>query len=361
MTSTRDGIRRVLVFRIGSLGDTCVAMPALHLVRRNFQEADIRLLSNMPRAGAIRIAPVWSVLEGSTVADGYFEYSTSTLREVWTTWKRLRAWRPQIAVYVMPTRTRPQLLRDWIFLKTLGVGQIFGLDLGGRANAHLPAGHGRMEREAARIVRSLKALGTIDLDDPQAWSLELSAVDEAGATAALDALRTPFIACSIGANMDVKDWGLDNWAQWADRVSAQVPELGLVMFGSSDQREESDVVRRKWRGPSLNLCGALPPRQSAAVIRRAELYAGHDSGPMHLAASVGVPCIAVFSARTAPGIWFPLGVHHQIFYNKTSCFGCGLTTCTLEGKRCIRGIQVDQVAGATIARLKAGAALPPRP
>lgn len=359
MRKTPEAIERVLVFRIGSLGDTCVAMPALHLVRRTFPCADIRLLSNMPRGGTVRVAPVWSVVEGSSVSDGYFEYSASSLREVWKTWRRLRAWHPHVIVYMMPTRTLAQRLRDWVFLGTLGAYRIIGLHLVGDANEHLPEQGGFREREAARILRSLRVLGSVDLHDSRTWSLELNDADEAAASAALKGFDVPFVACSIGANMDVKDWGLDNWVQWAERVSSHTPALGLVMFGSSEQREQSDVVCRGWKGPSLNVCGTLTPRQSAAAIRRARLYAGHDSGPMHLAASVGVRCVAVFSARCAPGIWFPLGDGHHVLYNKTSCFGCGLTACLAEGKRCIRGIEVEQVVGAAIARLNAISPQPP--
>ena len=49
-------------------------------------------------------------------------------------------------------------------------------------------------------------------------------------------------------------------------------------------------------------------------MRDAEVFIGHDSGPMHLAASVETPSVCVFSTHAKPGIWFPCGLQHRILY-----------------------------------------------
>jgi len=52
----------------------------------------------------------------------------------------------------------------------------------------------------------------------------------------------------------------------------------------------------------VNLCGRLSPRETAAVIERARVFLGPDSGPMHLAASVRVPSVIAFSAAAFPDL-----------------------------------------------------------
>ncbi len=94
---------------------------------------------------------------------------------------------------------------------------------------------------------------------------------------------------------------------------------------------------------AVNLCGRLTPRESAAAFRRAQIFIGHDSGPMHLAATVQTPCVAIFAARNKPRVWFPYGNHHRVVYHKTECAGCGLETCIVEKKRCLTSITVDEV------------------
>jgi heptosyltransferase-3 len=109
------------------------------------------------------------------------------------------------------------------------------------------------------------------------------------------------------------------------------------------------------------LSSSLSPRESAAVIQQADIFLGVDSGPMHLAASVGTLCVSIFSARNLPGIWFPFGSAHENIFRKTECFGCNLGVCTIEKKKCILSISVDEVvAAARRARdwsLKKGATL----
>jgi ADP-heptose:LPS heptosyltransferase len=79
------------------------------------------------------------------------------------------------------------------------------------------------------------------------------------------------------------------------------------------------------------------------VFSHAAVFLGPDSGPKHLAASVGVPCVCVFGARDLPGVWFPPGERNQVIYHQPECFGCGLETCIENQKKCIRSVTVDEV------------------
>jgi ADP-heptose:LPS heptosyltransferase len=81
-------------------------------------------------------------------------------------------------------------------------------------------------------------------------------------------------------------------------------------------------------------------------MEHARIFLGPDSGPMHLAASAGVPCVIAFSARGLPGIWFPAGQGHQVIYHQTSCYGCNLETCIAEERRCLTSISVTEMATA---------------
>ena len=102
----------------------------------------------------------------------------------------------------------------------------------------------------------------------------------------------------------------------------------------------------------VNLAGKLTPRESAAVFARAAVFLGPDSGPKHLAASMGAPCVCVFGARDLPGVWFPPGNRNQIVYHQPECFGCGLETCIAMQKKCIRSVTVDELEQA-VARVLA--------
>jgi heptosyltransferase III len=120
-----------------------------------------------------------------------------------------------------------------------------------------------------------------------------------------------------------------------------------VLCGAPEEWEVSDYVSKGWEAtaklPVLNLCGKLSPRESAAVLERAQLFIGHDSGPGHLAAAVRTPCVSVFGSHCLPGVWFPYGKRNRILYHLVDCAGCRLKTCIEQKKKCILSITVDEV------------------
>jgi heptosyltransferase-3 len=120
------------------------------------------------------------------------------------------------------------------------------------------------------------------------------------------------------------------------------------VVGSNQEAKVASSLIAQWGGPVANLCGKLSPRETAAVLGRARGFVGHDSGPMHLAAAMGTPCVAVFSARNIPKVWYPYGDKHHVIYHRTACAGCGLEKCVRFAKRCIESITVDEVSSAVM-------------
>jgi ADP-heptose:LPS heptosyltransferase len=360
--------RRVLIYRLGSLGDMVVALPALHLVERAFPNAERRLLTNEPVSA--KAAPAEAVLGGSGLVDGFLRYPVGT-RSVWQLarlWWRIWRWRPQVLVYLAGARGVATARRDARFFRLCGVRRLVGVPLmeamqrnfyGAERSAGYEAGlfDGDLEPEAARLVRCIGELGTGDLYDSANWDLCLSEEERAASSASIgsEALGLRPIAVSVGTKVQAKDWGKENWRALLERAAAGFPGRSLLLVGAAEEAEASEFAAQGWRtaggGPVVNLCGRLTPRQSAAALERAEIFVGHDSGPMHLAAAVGTPCVAVFAARNLPRQWFPVGTQHRVVYHRVDCAGCGLETCIEKGKKCLVGIGVEEVWGAVSSQL----------
>ena len=152
---------------------------------------------------------------------------------------------------------------------------------------------------------------------------------------------------SIGTKVDSNDWGEDRWIDLSKNLSNHYPEYSLILLGSSDEFEVSTRIVKAWHGESLNLCGKVSIRVSGAIIKKSSVFIGHNSGPIHLAASVNASIVGIFSGSTRPGEWFPLEAKSTIIYKQLECFGCGLQSCHIMKKECIRSITVDEVIDAT--------------
>jgi heptosyltransferase-3 len=341
--------KRVLIYRLGSLGDTLVALPALHLIARAFPDAERRLLTNFPINA--KAPPAASILEGSGLVHGYFRYAAGTRspRELLGVWWQLLRWRPQVLVYLGPARQLDLTNRDAKFFRLCGIPRLIGVPVTEDMRTHRwQESTQAFESEGARLVRNLAELGDGNLDAPASWDLRLTAAEHARATEALAATGShPLIAVSVGTKVQSKDWGRDNWRALLNRLAALYPDHALALCGASEESEASEFTADGWRensrSPIVNLCGVLTPRESAAALAQARVFIGHDSGPMHLAAAVQTPCVAIFAARNKPRVWFPYGKQHRVLYHQTDCWGCGLETCIVERKKCLTSITVDEV------------------
>ena len=337
-------IRKVLVYRLGSLGDTVVALPCFHLIARTFPQAERFLLTNFPvHAKAPASA---AVLGDSGLIHGYMRYTVGTrrigelLRLAW----EIRRFRPDVVVYLMPLRPWKNIRRDRIFFRIAGVRRVVGLPGEQELKHRFDTATGLYESEAVRLARAIAVLGDAHPEDLANWNPHLNAAEMEVAASVLSPLQgRQLIVCAPGCKMQANDWEQENWRALLGRLYRHYPSYGVVVAGAKEDAAMCEYAALDWPGAKLNLAGRLSPRESAAVFSHAAVFLGTDSGPKHLAACMGVPCVCVFAARDLPGVWFPPGKRNQIIYHQTECFGCGLETCIVMEKKCIRSVTVDEM------------------
>ncbi|GAC1365706.1 MAG: hypothetical protein NVSMB3_14340 [Acidobacteriaceae bacterium] len=345
----KKAIQRVLLYRLGSLGDTVVALPALHLAAAAYPEAERRLRTNFPVD--VKAPPAAAILEHTGLVHGFFRYIVGTRSplELLSLWWQLVRWRPQVLIYLQGARGIESAKRDAWFFRLCGISTQIGVPLTDIMQRNLPLPFSReLELEGSRLARNLSCIGSLDIEDPAAWDLHLTPAEHLCAQEVLSpANGLPLISFSVGTKVQAKDWGRENWRELLTRLAPLCPGHALALCGAPEESDASDFAATEWQGlsggPVLNLCGRLTPRQSAAVFARSRIFVGHDSGPMHLAAAVQTPCVAIFAARNIPRVWFPFGSQHRILYHHVDCAGCELETCIAQRKKCITSITVDEV------------------
>jgi heptosyltransferase III len=317
-------VESIVIYRLGSLGDTIVALPCFHAIERAFPQARKIVLTNFPVAASA--APVESILGGSGLVDEFVLYHTGMrhLGALVELRRKLKALDATTLIYLSaskPPRDRLSIVvRDFMFFRLCGFRSIVGAPI--KRDLRLlrvePA-TGFLEREAERLARGLSFLGQMDFNDPAFWDLRFTAVENAAAHRFLAPLADhDFIVVNVGGKLAVQDWGDDNWSATLQDISRRWPNLGLLVVGSADEGERNDRLMAHWTGPALNGAGMLSPRVSGAAMRSAKMFIGHDSGPMHLAASLGIPCVALFGSNGQPRKWYPFGpnwTQHRVIHD----------------------------------------------
>ena len=142
--------------------------------------------------------------------------------------------------------------------------------------------------------------------------------------------------------METKRWEPRRFAE----VARGLAERGFTIVVTSGPGEEgfASQVAREIDGTVILL--GLPIPELAELLRGAQLYIGNDSGPMHLAAAVGTPTIAVWGSSDSRR-WRPWSVEHRVVQNPFECNPCpGYRCLVAPSPLCIESITVDQVNGA---------------
>jgi len=305
---------RILIYRLGSLGDTVIALPCFRLIRSRHPEAEITVLTNLPVSG--KAAAIEAVLENTGLVDRFIPYPVGLRdpKKLGELRRRIAAEKFDLVISLTAARGLGASFRDYLFFRACGIPKIIGIPWHPRDLEPAPVGGGLYENEAARLLRRVGWKHAAEPVDGRDLALTVDERSQAARLLEKAGLRPPFIAVSVGTKSPLNDWGTANWSALLARLGEEFPEHGLVLLGSPDESARSAELAQAWPGPSANLCGLPSPRVSAALLAQARLFLGHDSGPMHLAAAVGTPVIGIFSARCRPGQWFPGGPRTTVLY-----------------------------------------------
>src|SRR5206468_12433233 len=144
-----------------------------------------------------------------------------------------------------------------------------------------------------------------------------------------------------GARYWFKAWPVERFAELADRLTG-VAGCRVLVGGDAREREVAEAIRTRSRFAPTVLTGRTTLRQIAADIKRCALFVGNDNGPMHMAAALGTPVVAMFGPSD-PAVWGPCGEQHRILYKGLDCRACFHPDCFRGDQNCMRLITVDEV------------------
>jgi len=192
---------------------------------------------------------------------------------------------------------------------------------------------------------NLDALRRIGVQ-PTLHERKVTFVPGAPAEQAVDRLLDggPFIHLHPASRWRFKCWTVEKNAELIDRFAAEGHQV--VVTAAPDETQMIDAILAKARAKPLNLAGKLTLKQLGALTARARLFVGVDSMPMHLAAAMGVPTVALFGP-SGESEWGPWSSAYRVVTSAHTCRPCGQDGCG-GGKvsECLTLLPVDAVHAA---------------
>ncbi len=329
-------MKRILVIKLRYIGDVLLATPVLHALRKRFPGAHLAMAVNRGTEDVLKWNP--DLNEVLVVERGGLAEQVRFLRAV-----RRRGFDCVIDLTdgdrsavlarcsAAPIRIGLNEEHRWRGLLYTTVVQP------GPATAH-------------RVERDLEAVRPLGIQ-PKAWPLVLQTSPQddedaarllkemAGESAFGGAKR--LVMLQPGARYWFKAWPAERFADLAGRLAEKYGCL-MVIGGDARERDLAEAIRAGARTSVVSLAGQLTLLQYAAVLRRCALFVGNDNGPMHMAAALGVPVVALFGPSN-PAEWGPRGARVEVLYKGLDCRRCFHPTCTRGEENCMRQITVEDV------------------
>lgn len=328
---------RVLVFQIGLLGDLLVSLPALRYVKASLPDTcELHMLHST--GSDIEFDPI-DLLENQGLVDKIIRYTkinNNPFMARINLIKQIRKEKYREVYSILPSkRTFSQLIRDRFFFRLCGIKKIRGFFL-----------CDPLKGGAEVELRLLRLCGGNSKDPTMQgyFRVPMLSVDNARKTRVTniigDCIGRRIIAICPGSNMPSKLWNLNNFRDLGEKLISE--GFYLLVVGGLLEKDLGDRLVTDW-GAGTNVAGSLDFLESAEIMSKCSIVVTLDSGSMHLAAAMGVPCVALFSGRDIKGLWNPIGTSHEIIRKDVPCSGCMAFDCSVAGHPCMSMITVAEV------------------
>jgi heptosyltransferase-2 len=315
------------------VGDAVLAIPAMKAVRAKFPEAEITLLVRPWVAGVFTGAPfvdrVWAEPKPAGLGD----------------WVRLargvREKRFDLALLF------PNSFESAAMMFLGRVPQRIGYATDHRSwlltQSIRPGGKKHQVDYYLDIARAISAEANPPSIEIKATAEEKKQARRLLASTGIESGRRFMVMNPGAAYGSAKRWGEDRFAEAGDALAAEFG-FDVVIIGSEVERSIAETIQERMRNRVAVLNGKTSLETLIGVIAESSLVVTNDSGPMHIAAAVGVPTVAIFGA-TDDRVTSPYGQRTRVVKEPVDCSPCMLRECPID-HRCMTRVTAEQVCKA---------------
>jgi heptosyltransferase-2 len=340
---------RILIVRLDRIGDVVLSLPVAQALRAAYPEAFLAMLVQSACRELVEGHPD---LDTTLVCD-----KSLTWRQTWQWAQHLREFRFDTALVLHPTLRSHAIVWAAGIPRRIGYGRKGGWLLTRRLLHRKQEGR---RHEADYALDFIRALGAPDEPPRPSIPVSRQAAEQVGALLRERGVRSdePLVAIHPSASCPSKRWMPERFAAVAEALAEQAEARILLIAGPGDLAQ-AQAVERAMQRPAVNLAGTLSIGQTAELLARCRLLISNDSGPVHLAAAVRTPVVAIFG-RNQPGLGprrrRPLGDGHAVLQKDVGCTECLAHRCRINFL-CLGALSVDEVLEAARGILTARGAL----
>jgi heptosyltransferase-3 len=332
-------VRRVLVVRLRSIGDTVLATPSLYALRRFLPGARVDVLLED------WVAPL---LEGSAEVDCVVTVRRKSKTSRLQVARELRAEAYDVVYNLHGGSTAALLTRATGARHRVGYAGYRYASL--HNHAAPPSSELWGQEKTHSVEQQLALLGWTGVPVSDRPATRLAVKPEASARIVQKLSDAglvegqPFALVHPAAAFDTKTWAAENFARIVEHLAAR--GIASVAVAAPNESAVVEAVRSNSRAPLAGFTDLSLP-ELTALAARASLFVGNDSGVAHVAAAVEVRQVVVFGSSNVAH-WRPWSdAPAEVVREEMPCAPCpGYTCAEFDAPECIRRVSVERVLAA---------------
>lgn len=340
--STQTPILNILIVKLSSLGDVIHALPVAHNLKKILPECRISWLVHKPLGDIIRLFPC--VDEVIDFDRNYFKRA-GNLKELYTPLKlMMNHLKTQRFDWVIDLQG---LLRSGLWSFVSGAKLRIGFENARECawlfyNLKIP-----VEKKIHALDQNLAVLKHLfPAETDYDFNLQLRKSDHESIVANMTRIQPHFIPGQFALIFPGTRWVSKQWpfSQFRDLIEQTSSLMPVVIAGTEEDRKAIAVTGLKEHVNILNLCGKTSVSELLLLIQNARIVVTNDSGPMHMAALLKIPLIALLgpTAKWKTGPYR----HGRVLQKNFDCIPCLKKDCPLTGieyKKCMNTISPSEV------------------
>ena len=319
------GIQEILVISLSCIGDVLLTTPVLRVLKDHFPDARITMLAGKTSHEIVRAHPL---VDTALIFDnkGAHRDNAGKARLI----RELRATKYDLVVDLRNSaipyflRTRFRITAHRAHLKNRNVTGRHAID------RHL---------DVLALHGFPITTRTMLLEIPEDTAAHVKQLmEDAGLFG-----HGPVIGVYPGAGSPYKLYPSDKFAHALQEIAKLSPDARFVAVGGPDDAGPAAAVTAPLGGRAADFSGKLNILETAAAVSNCDLFISNDSGPMHIAAALEVPTVALFGPTDAHR-YGPRGSAHRIVWHREPCNPCKFPECGRD--TCIDGIPESDIVRA---------------
>lgn len=343
-------MKRILVINLGGIGDLLLSMPSLKALRNLYPQAEIYML--IP-------AKVYEIVKNLPYINNIFIFDISyrglvsfgkVLRNLWILFI-LRRKHFDLAINMRTLHSKRSAKRIKFILDIIKPKTKAGRDTERRGeffDIRIPETDTGQKYEMEYDIDTVKALGAEIIDKTIDFKIGEESAQKVSRILEKEHVSNDTILIGIHpGGAPSRRWPFENFSKVIDEIHKKIPSCKFVITGARYEMSLVSKLTKITNVGVINFIGRLNIMELGALIKRFNLYISNDTAPMHIAAILKTPLVALFGpgdiTRYNPRNISDMAV---VLYKKVECAPCIKTSC--QSLQCLKMISVKEVLEAAL-------------